>query len=288
MRKVLVVFMAGLALLLLAACSPTGGEVGITPDPTLPAAPTTAATPPTLPTTEATPTTAAPSATATPTGPAEATAAPAASLDEFINQFKLAVTARDFTALEGMMADPFTVGYWLSEGVTLSPDEAAAELGNLLPTDAQIVWADAGTDLTQMLQGQPPAAFLGPGREVAAALLSYGWGEDAAGEAIQFITQRPDGGYQWELMLYSGFGFAGMPTTVEAVVINADEATFYSGPGTEYEPVATVAGGLPYPVISASQDNGWWRLRCYDDNNALIPSCWVSADPAVTSPTSLP
>jgi len=283
MRKILILFLALAGLVLPAACGPTDSEVGVTPVATLPVAPTTAATAPAMPTAAATPTTAS-----TLAATVEATAAPAASLDEFINQLKLAVVARDFTALQGMMADPFAVGYWMSEGVSMSPAEAAAQLGNLLPTDAQIVWADPGLDLAPMLQGQPPATFLGPNREVAAALLSYGWGQDAGGEAIQFITQRPDGSYQWELMLYSGFGFMGMPTTVEAVVINSTEATLYSGPGTQYEPVATVAGGMPYPVLGVSGDNGWWRLRCYDDANTLIPSCWVSADPAITSPTTLP
>jgi hypothetical protein len=213
----------------------------------------------------------------------------AASLDEFIDGLKQAIASRDFTTLESLMADPFTVGYWMSEGVQSSPAEAAALFeSNFLPDDAQIVWADPATDLSPMLQGQPPETFLAPGKELAAALLSYGWGPDAGAEAIQFITRQPDGTFKWELMLYSGFGFNGFPTEVKAVVINVDEATFYSGPGEEYEPVAIVFGGMPYPVVGVSQDNGWWRLRCYDDNNVLIPQCWVSADPAVTSPTTLP
>ena len=286
LRKTMSLFIAVLGLVLVAACSPSGGGVAITPEVTLPAAPTAAATE-----TAAAPTAAAPTATAAPaeaTIPPQTPTATAGSLNDFIDQFKLAVAARDFTALQGMMADPFTVGYWLSEGVELSPAEAATQLGNILPEGSQIVLADPDTDLAPLLQGQPPAAFLAPGKELAAALLSYGWGENAEAEAIHFITQQPDGSYQWELMLYSGFGFSGLPTDVEAVVITANEATFYSGPGMQYDPVAAVAGGMPYPVIGVSQDSGWWRLRCYDDNNALIPSCWVSADPAVTSPTTLP
>jgi hypothetical protein len=181
------------------------------------------------------------------------------------------------------------VGYWLSEGVSYAPAEAAAFLESaMLPEGAQIVWADPEMDLAPLLQGQPPATFLGPDKEVAAALLSYGWGENGDAEAIQFISRQADGSYRWELMLYSAFGFMGLPTDVEAVIVNADEATFYAGPGTEYEPVATVFGGQTYPVIGVSQDQQWWRLRCYDDVNALIPQCWVSADPAVTSPTTLP
>jgi hypothetical protein len=220
--------------------------------------------------------------------PVEATATvPSASLDEFISGLMSAIDSRDFAALQRYMTDPFTIGYWLSEGVSSSPAEAVELFeSSFLPEGAQIIWADPDTDLSWMLQGQSPGSFLGPDKEVVAALLSYGWGEDAAGEAIQLITQRPDGTYSWEFMLYSGFGFAGFPSEVTAVVINADEATFYDGPGTTFNPVATVFGGTTYPVIGASTDNQWWRLRCYDDNNALIPQCWVSADPAITSPTT--
>jgi hypothetical protein len=86
-------------------------------------------------------------------------------------------------------------------------------------------------------------------------------------------------------MLYSAFSFPGALTETQAIVISADEAILYSGPGETYEPVATVFGGTVYPVLGISPDNQWWRLRCYDDNNVVILACWVSADPAITSPT---
>lgn len=272
-----------LVLLLAAACTPGGAPTETTPPAmdialTLPPAPTDA------------PAEAATDTPATePTATAEGTPASPVTADDFIATLQEAVAARDFATLQGLMADPFTVGYWLSEGVSYTPAEAAAFLeSNVLPAGAQIVWADPDMDLAPMLQGQPPASFLGPDKEVAAAMLSYGWGEDASAEAIHFIARQPDGTFRWELMLYSGFGFMGLPTDVEAVVINADEATFYSGPGDTYDPVATVFGGMTYPVIGASQDQMWWRLRCYDDNNELIPQCWVSADPAVSAPSTLP
>jgi hypothetical protein len=245
---------------------------------------------PTLPPTEAITTAPPPTPETTEAATAEATAeATVPSADDFVNGLKSAVAARDFTALQSYMADPFTVGYWLSEGVQSSPAEAAALFeSSFLPEDAQIIWDDGETDLSQLLQGQLPDTFLPPGKELATALLSYGWGPDAAGEAILFITEQPAGTFQWELMLYSGFGFAGIPTEVQAVVINADEATFYSGPGEEFEPVATVFGGFSYPVIGSSQDGAWWHLRCFEDNNILIPQCWVSADPAISSPATPP
>ena len=282
-QQIKFLILAVLSLFLLIACQPTG-EVGVTPDVTLPPAPTEAATTaPTATTEAATPTTELP--TATP----PATDAPPATLDAFIIQLQAALSARDFPTMQTLMSDPFTVGFWLSEGVQYTPAEAVAAFENdFLPAGATLVWADPNMDLAPLLQGQPPATFLGPDKLVVATLLSYGWGQDAAAEAIQFIIQQPDGTYRWDTMLYSGFGFGSLPADVEAVVIAGDEATLYSGPGTSYAPVATVFGGLPYPVIGLSDDGNWWRLECYDDSNVRIPSCWVSADPAVTQPTTLP
>ncbi|MFO7664484.1 MAG: hypothetical protein R6X18_18095, partial [Chloroflexota bacterium] len=212
-----------------------------------------------------------------------------ATLDEFIAVMQAAVATQDWATLESLMADPFTIGYWMSEGVTSSAVEVIEQMeNNFLSGNAIVVWADPDLDLAPMLMGQPPATMLGPDKNVVAALLSYGWGPDGNGEAIQLITEQPDGALQWELMLYSSFGFIGLPTDVPAVVITADEATFYSGPGTTYETVAMVAGGFSYPVIGTSSDGQWWRLECYDDANARIPSCWVSTDPAISQPTTLP
>lgn len=284
LRKMMVLLAMVVALLLLIACQPNGSDVAVTPDPTLPAAPTAAATVEST----ASPEAAAPT-TEPPTPTVAATTEPATSLATFIAQLQAALNARDFAAMQALMADPFSVGYWLSEGVLYTPSEAVAAFeSDFLPAGATLVWADPNMELTPLLQGQPPATFLGPDKQVVATLLSYGWGQDAGGEAIQFITQLPDGTYRWDTMLYSGFGFGSMPAEIEAVVIAADEATLYSGPGPSYAPVATVFGGLSYPVIGLSDDGAWWRLECYDDSNVRIPSCWVSADPTVTAPTTLP
>lgn len=284
LRKMMVLLAMVVALLLLIACQPDGSDVEVTPDPTLPAAPTAVATTePTATVEAATPTTEPPTPTVA------ATTEPVASLEAFIAQLQAALNARDFAAMQALMADPFSVGYWLSEGVLYSPSEAVAVFeSDFLPAGAALVWADPAMDLTPLLQGQPPATFLGPDKPVVATLLSYGWGQDEAAEAIQFITQLPDGTYRWDTMLYSGFGFGSLPAEIEAVVIAADEAILYNGPGTTYAPVATVFGGTSYPVIGLSDDGAWWRLECYDDSNARIPSCWASADPTVTAPTTLP
>jgi len=279
LRQMKVLLLGLIVGLLLVACQPTGGEVGVTPEATLPAAPTEAAT--TEPTATVAPATATTEPPATATTPA--TTPLATTLDAFIAQMQQATAARDAATLAGLMADPFTIGYWLSEGVQLSAGEAALQVIDLSPTDGALRWAPADLDLAPLLMGQPPATFLGPDKPVAATVLSAGWGEDGAGEAVHFIVQQPDGAYRWDTMLYSGFGL-GAPTDAVSVLINGDEATFYSGPGASYEPVATVFGGQTVPVLGVSDDGAWWRLLCYDDANEWIASCWVSADPAVTTP----
>ena len=97
LRKMMVLLAMVVALLLLIACQTDGSDVEVTPDPTLPAAPT-----------------------------AVATTEPVASLEAFIAQLQAALNARDFAAMQALMADPFSVGYWLSEGVLYSPSEAVA------------------------------------------------------------------------------------------------------------------------------------------------------------------
>ncbi len=291
-KPIRLLFLLSLLTVLAVACLPGGSQV----EPTLESA--TAGIEPATPTTEPATATAKPATTeaaATPTPDlspdlSPTTAGPISGTpEEFAGDLKLAIAARDFDGLQAVMSDPFTVGYWLSEGVEYAPDEAADFLAaSLLPEGAQIEWAAADVDLASMLDGLAPPSFLGPDKKVAATLLGRGWGEDGTGEAIQFITEQPDGSYRWEMMLFSGFGFMGWPTDVEAVLINADEATFYSGPGESYEPVATVFGGQTYPVIGISTDEQWYRLLCYDDGNVWMAQCWVSADPAVASPTAAP
>lgn len=280
-RFPLTLLLAASLLSLLVACAPDSGPTDeplqptvagetVVPEPTEPAATSTVEPSPTA-------------ETEPPTDPTSAT------LEEFTSDLMLAIDSRDTGAMQAAMSDPFAVGYWLSEGVSYSPAEAAEFLTtSLLPEGAQLHWADPATHLSEIIPDQVPESFLGPDKKVVATLLSYGWGEDGTDEAIQFITEQPDGSYRWDITLYSGFGFAGWPTDVEAVLINADEATFYSGPGENFESVATVFGGQTYPVTGVSQDELWWRLLCFDDNNVLIPQCWVSADEAVSSPTAAP
>lgn len=116
-------------------------------------------------------------------------------------------TNRDYGLLQSLMGDPFTIGYWQSEGVTLSPPAAAQELqANLLPPEAFVSYT-LTDDLTGLLGGQDPLSLFGPDVEAVRAIHSTGWGHDGEGEAIIVIARRPDNSYYWHGIIFAGAGF---------------------------------------------------------------------------------
>jgi len=74
------------------------------------------------------------------------------------------------------MGDQFIIGYWRSEGVSLSPQEAVEQLQtNLLSADATLTYT---TDESQFpsLDGTPLGSIWGPDVKVVEAIFSQGWG----------------------------------------------------------------------------------------------------------------
>jgi hypothetical protein len=121
-----------------------------------------------------------------------------------------ALAAVDYNALEGLMGDPFTIGYWLSEGQALTPAEAVEQLRlNLLPAPAA---ASFIRDLAQFpdLGGVDPAGMLGRDAQIVDLVFSQGWGADGLGEAILTIAERADGSRYWHGIIYGNAGFAQM------------------------------------------------------------------------------
>lgn len=117
-----------------------------------------------------------------------------------------ALSTRDYDALIDLMADPFTVGYWRSEGVSLTPAEAKDLLfTSLLPVEADI---DTTTDRSRFprLDGAPVEAMFGPDVVVHAVLFSRGWGADGAGEALLYLSEV-DGGVRWHGLIWAATGF---------------------------------------------------------------------------------
>jgi hypothetical protein len=114
---------------------------------------------------------------------------------------------RDYGLLQSLMGDTFTIGYWESEGVELSPLDAALELeANLLPPQAFVAYTLTG-DLKGLLGGLDPLTLFGPNVDAVRAIHSTGWGNDGTAEAILIIAQRPDGSYYWHGIVYAPSGF---------------------------------------------------------------------------------
>jgi len=109
---------------------------------------------------------------------------------------------------DGFINDPFVIGYWGSEGVTLTPPDVLTQLANsLLPTtDAVMTFT---TDRAQFppLAGMPPENMFGPNVKVAKVVYSEGWGPDGQDAALLYFAQDQCGGYYWHGLVYSNGHF---------------------------------------------------------------------------------
>jgi hypothetical protein len=119
-----------------------------------------------------------------------------------------AVIQRDQEALAGLMGDPFSIARWQSEGMSMSPAEAAEELvmGWLIPGNP-VAFVE-GADLTGMLGGTDPLTMWGPDVDARGAMLCTGWGSNASSEAILIVAWDDAIGYYWHAVLIAPEGFA--------------------------------------------------------------------------------
>lgn len=118
--------------------------------------------------------------------------------------------SRNTQPLPGFMGDPFIIGYWGSEGVSLAPEEAVATIQDtMLAADPSAYPLAFVTDQSQFppLQGMPVEGMFGPDVALAHIVYSEGWGEDGQGAALIFIAQEPSGGFYWHGMIYSAVHF---------------------------------------------------------------------------------
>ena len=113
--------------------------------------------------------------------------------------------SRNLSALHSFMADPFTIGYWGSEGRTASPQEITAELAeHRLPADAASpLTFTTDRSLFPPLAGQSPETLFGPGLKASKVIYSEGWGPDGAGAALLSIVENKSGEFTWHAMAYS-------------------------------------------------------------------------------------
>ena len=74
------------------------------------------------------------------------------------------------------------------------------------------------------------------------------------------------------------------PTDVEYVMAQQD-VQIHSGVGGSETIVGEVFSGQIAQVTGANFDGKWWQIVCPDNSTG---SCWVSADPSQTQPTTVP
>jgi hypothetical protein len=126
-----------------------------------------------------------------------------------------AFAGADYEALQGLMGESLTIGYWLSEGQTLTPAQAVEQLRlNLLPAPAAVSFI-RDRNLFPDLGNIDPATAFGPDVQIVDLVYSQGWGTDGLQEAILTIAQNPDGSQYWHGMLYGRFAELPVPPVQE-------------------------------------------------------------------------
>ncbi|HSF82060.1 MAG TPA: hypothetical protein VLA49_12540 [Anaerolineales bacterium] len=131
-------------------------------------------------------------------------------LDYLVESVQTKLVERNYGSLryDNFIYDPFVIGYWGSEGVTLEPEDVWTELANNLlpPTDAALTFT---TNRAQFppLAGMPPENMFGPNVKVAQVVYSEGWGADGLGAALLYFAQDQCNGYTWHGLVYSNGHF---------------------------------------------------------------------------------
>jgi hypothetical protein len=130
--------------------------------------------------------------------------------EDMQNALSYSLEVGDHSPSAFMMGNPFMIGYYAGEGVSLSREEALDQLkSSYLPSPENVV------NITD------PALFpdfgavkfedmWGPDVDVVAALYSQGWGADGLGEAMLAIARCSQGGndsYYWYGVMIAGRGF---------------------------------------------------------------------------------
>ena len=131
---------------------------------------------------------------------------PAGDASQFESMLVDALNARDFEMLKELMGDSFMIGYWLSEGVSSTPEEAIEQLQQNLLHPSSPITADPDKDLVALL-GVDPVTIVGPDVVEARPLFTSGWGPEGKDEAILFIAEQPDGALYWYGLLFAREGF---------------------------------------------------------------------------------
>jgi hypothetical protein len=115
------------------------------------------------------------------------------------------IRSRNTAALPGWMVDPFTIGYWGSEGRTDTPFGIIEELqSSRLPQDPSMTMTfTADREAFPPLAGMSPEVMFGPDLNVTFIIYSEGWGLDGEGATLLYFVEDEAGRTRWYGLVYS-------------------------------------------------------------------------------------
>jgi hypothetical protein len=129
-----------------------------------------------------------------------------ADLDSLVTTVQGKLIERNYGSLnyDHYIYDPFTIGYWASEGVTLTPLDVATQLANNLLSmqDTELTFSTERATFPP-LAGMPPENMFGPNLKIAKVVYSEGWGPEGQGAALLYFAEDQCGGYYWHGLVYS-------------------------------------------------------------------------------------
>jgi uncharacterized protein YraI len=199
-----------------------------------------------------------------------------------------AIEGKNLEAVKSMMGDRFAFLLWNTE----LRDVASAEAFDILRQEHLVGNAQPavifGTDVVTLLDGVDPLVQWGPAAQPVRAFYAMGLGPNAADEAVFVVAEDEDGTrYLHGIILPPGGYFQAydqddrvVKTDVKIIQAEAN-VRMRTGPGFEYAQEDLLYEGQIALVTGLSKDGAWWRVVCETDASGY---CFVSADPALTTP----
>jgi len=146
-------------------------------------------------------------ASATFTWPPASTSDGSGGIQSYESQLMQALDARDFDAMRGLMGDTFLIAGWRSEGNFYAPEAAIEQLRNSGLSANAVLAFDPKQDLSALLEGADPFAFIPPDVVNPSAMFVSGWGLEGGDDAILYLADRGDGSRYWYGVLSALGGF---------------------------------------------------------------------------------
>jgi photosystem II stability/assembly factor-like uncharacterized protein len=174
---------------------------------------------------------------------------PCATPTELLQTIVNTMNARNFDTVRNTMGESFVIAYWQSQGTAYPPDQASEGLKSNFSTTTMLA-ADPSKNLTDVLNGFDPYSRVGLDPARSQALYVSGWGPEGKGEAILYVTQRPDGRYYFHSVLIAPTGFAPPPTTI---TLTGPYAVVHIGPNEGLD--IRSGAGADQPVIGSFASN---------------------------------